>query len=366
MGVIGEGVPARAAAAVATTRSAVNMVVVGDRGVGKTSVITTLVSSIFPETVPAVLQQVHVPPEDTADNIALSISDTSSNADHRNKVLEQVRRAHVVIVVYSEEHADSFSRVRSYWLKAITQVFSGPIIVVGNKVDLLPRDTNADRTEELQRKTTPLVKEFKHQVDVCLQCSAKLNMNVNEVFYFAQHAVVYPVAPLLDTQTHTLTPAFQTALSRVFRVFDVDRDGLLSNVELNNFQEQCFGARLQPADIQGVKKVLQKEAFDYVADGGISLPGFLLLNQLFIQRNRVETPWLILRRFGYDDQLQLHVRSDALNLLTRVALDQSVELSKRALSFLAAIFHQFDSDKDGTLRPAELEQLFEICPDPAR
>lgn len=37
----------------------------------------------------------------------------------------------------------------------------------------------------------------------------------------------------------------------------------------------------------------------------VSFPGFLFLNTLFIQRGRHETTWTILRKFGYDDNLEL-------------------------------------------------------------
>lgn len=37
----------------------------------------------------------------------------------------------------------------------------------------------------------------------------------------------------------------------------------------------------------------------------VSPTGFLFLNTLFIQRGRHETTWTILRRFGYDDELEL-------------------------------------------------------------
>ena len=34
--------------------------------------------------------------------------------------------------------------------------------------------------------------------------------------------------------------------------------------------------------------------------------GFLFLHTLFIQRGRHETTWTVLRKFGYDDNLQLN------------------------------------------------------------
>lgn len=50
--------------------------------------------------------------------------------------------------------------------------------------------------------------------------------------------------------------------------------------------------------LQGHTQLMAKH---YVA----SFPGFLFLNTLFIQRGRHETTWTILRKFGYDDNLEL-------------------------------------------------------------
>jgi hypothetical protein len=38
---------------------------------------------------------------------------------------------------------------------------------------------------------------------------------------------------------------------------------------------------------------------------GFTLPGFLFLNALFIERGRMETTWAVLRQFGYNDQLRI-------------------------------------------------------------
>ena len=42
-----------------------------------------------------------------------------------------------------------------------------------------------------------------------------------------------------------------------------------------------------------------------VRKGGLTLPGFLFLHTLFIERGRLETTWQVLRRFGYDETLHL-------------------------------------------------------------
>lgn len=40
------------------------------------------------------------------------------------------------------------------------------------------------------------------EVDTCVECSAKLPLNVPEVFYLAQKAVLHPTAPLYDSRDH--------------------------------------------------------------------------------------------------------------------------------------------------------------------
>lgn len=42
-----------------------------------------------------------------------------------------------------------------------------------------------------------------------------------------------------------------------------------------------------------------------VRKGGLTLPGFLFLHTLFIERGRLETTWQVLRRFGYNETLHL-------------------------------------------------------------
>lgn len=47
------------------------------------------------------------------------------------------------------------------------------------------------------------------EVETCVECSAKIPLNVSEVFYFAQKAVLHPTAPLYNSQDHVsvITPS---------------------------------------------------------------------------------------------------------------------------------------------------------------
>ena len=90
------------------------------------------------------------------------------------------------------------------------------------------------------------------EVETCVECSAKMSLNVSEVFYFAQKAVLHPTAPLYDSRDHVrlcsiylqlvltalqvLKPACVKALKRIFKVCDKNKDGVLDSSELNDFQ----------------------------------------------------------------------------------------------------------------------------------
>lgn len=90
------------------------------------------------------------------------------------------------------------------------------MILVGNKIDLRGGEVT---NEALEQEIIPIMNEFKvslslislhvvcanyimQEVETCVECSAKLPLNVSEVFYFAQRAVLHPTAPLYDSREH--------------------------------------------------------------------------------------------------------------------------------------------------------------------
>jgi Ras family protein T1 len=48
--------------------------------------------------------------------------------------------------------------------------------------------------------------------------------------------VLHPTGPLFDQESQTLKPRCVRALKRIFILCDLDRDGALSDAELNEFQ----------------------------------------------------------------------------------------------------------------------------------
>lgn len=99
------------------------------------------------------------------------------------------------------------------------------------------------------------MKEYK-EVETWLECSAKKVLHIQEVFFFAQKAVLYPQSILFDAAAGNFTRKCAVALQRIFRLCDRDTDGVLDDEELNEFQFKCFGARLKNDELEGVKEVV--------------------------------------------------------------------------------------------------------------
>ncbi|XP_009983108.1 PREDICTED: mitochondrial Rho GTPase 2 [Tauraco erythrolophus] len=226
-----------------------------------------------------------------------------------------------------------------------------PIILVGNKSDL--------QVGSSMDVILPIMNQFS-EIETCVECSAKNLKNISELFYYAQKAVLHPTAPLYDPEEKQLKPACARALTRIFNLSDQDNNQILSDDELNYFQKSCFGNPLAPQALEDVKMVVWKNTTDGVQDNGLTLNGFLFLNTLFIQRGRHETTWTILRRFGYDDELEL--TDDYLYPQFRLPPGCSTELNHLGYQFLQRLFEKHDKDQDGALSPTELQNFFSVFP----
>ncbi|KAI9098178.1 P-loop containing nucleoside triphosphate hydrolase protein [Phlyctochytrium arcticum] len=338
-------------------REEVRILLVGDEQVGKSTLITSLIKETFVPNIQHVVPEVTIPPEWTREKVTTRIVDSSPRPDNREQLDTEVRKADVICIVYAVDKPETFARIGDYWLPHIRKLGRNvPVVLVGNKIDVRGKDVT---NEALEEQIMPIMNEFK-EVETCVECSAKQPLNVSEVFYFAQKAVLHPTAPLYDSREHTLKPACIEALRRIFRLCDLDKDDILNDEEINDFQTKCFGAPLQRQELESVKEVVRESESEGVVDNGLTEIGFLFLHTLFIQRGRLETTWTVIRKFGYGDDLTL--REDFLFPRFEVPPGSSVELSSDGYKFFIELFQTFDQDKDGALKEGELAELFATSP----
>ena len=332
---------------------------------------------------PPVLEVQTIAGASMADGVAMEIVDTSSDAKGEGAAAraKELASADAVVVAYRTGSEDALKRVTDVWLPLIRNECKSkdgaaravPVVLAGCQVDR--RQTPPGQAPEadaaaLEATARPIMSAFR-EVETCLECSAATLAQVAEVFYFAQKAVLHPMAPLIDADTSSLTPKCVRALHRVFFASDTDGDGYLSDAELNAFQVRCFSAPLTPEEVTGVKEVVSTRCpgGGGVAPQGLTAKGFLFLHALFVERGRSETTWAVLRNHGYNDALEIR---EALTVpppavagpsgWTHVPDDQRFQVTPEAMRYVLALVDRVAETRPGAPFREVLERVFSTCP----
>lgn len=333
----------------------VRIVICGDEGVGKSSLVTSLTKEIFVPNIQSVVPPINIPRDFSNSSSSTIVVDTP--ADNVPQLQYEIRQANCIWLVYADHY--TYERISLYWIPMFRSMgVNLPIVVCCNKMDM---DMASDTESEviLHEEFTPLLLEFK-EIEACIRTSAKINHNVNKAFYLCQRAVTHPLAPLYDYKYFNLKPLAVFALKRVFYLCDTDQDGYLNENEFLELQQRCFHKTLDFNELQDIKNTLEEINLGLFTDRGINEEGFIKLNKYYCESGRHETIWGILREFHYTDSLSI----DDKILYPKMDIPQhsSVELSPKGYKFLVDLFILFDKDNDGGLNDMELERLFYPTP----
>ena len=335
----------------------VRICVCGDEGSGKSSLITSLVKDTFVSNrIQPILPLIIIPPTlGTPENVSTTIVDTSALPQERANLAREIRKSNVILLVYSDHY--SYERVALFWLPHFRSLgVNVPVVLCANKSDLA---ANGSSSQVIEEEMLPVMAEFK-EIDSCIRTSAREHSNVNEAFFLCQKAVTDPIAPLFDSKESVLKPAAISALQRVFYLSDKDKDNLLNDKEMVDFQMKCFNKPLNPEDLENIKDTIRRYVPREVTSDGITCEGFLQLCKLYAEKGRHETVWIMLRTFQYTNSLSL--QETFLHPKFDVPEFASAELSPAGYRFFVDLFLTSDKDNDGGLRDAELASLFAPTP----
>ncbi|KAK5655918.1 hypothetical protein OQA88_5053 [Cercophora sp. LCS_1] len=162
----------------------VKCVVVGDPGVGKTSLIASYETGCFPyQNIPLVIDKYTTERKTDEWSATICIWDTASGPEHDVMRPLSYQDTNAVVICYSTSNPDSFYNVRSkWWPEAYHNAYGVPIILVGTKTDVrlnLPWDR--------PRVTTDQGQELANEIGAVnfVECSALTHENRDWVFHYA-------------------------------------------------------------------------------------------------------------------------------------------------------------------------------------
>ncbi|EDO15749.1 hypothetical protein Kpol_1049p6 [Vanderwaltozyma polyspora DSM 70294] len=352
-------------------KETIRVVICGDTGVGKSSLIASLVKGKYIPNVQDKLPPISIPkdysssPYSPKNTILIDTSNEDVTTLHK-----ELKTADVIWLLYCDH--DSYERVSLYWMMMFRSLgLNLPVVLAKTKCDnyddstvnLLSEDTKVEDQEFI-----PILMEFK-EVDVCIKVSSRTQFNINQAFYLCQRSISHPVAPLFDSRVGELKPLAILALKRIFLLSDEDQDGYLSDPEILALQKKCFKKSIDVNELANIRELLEDVSYSeidgssgayYEPGKGMTVDGFLLLNKIYAERGRHETTWGILRAFHYTDSLS--IKAKVLYPKLNVSDSASVELSPKGYRFFVNLFLKFDKDNDGGLSEEELRALFKCTP----
>ncbi|TMS03675.1 Rho-related GTP-binding protein RhoF [Larimichthys crocea] len=164
------------------------VVIVGDRGCGKTSLLTVYTTGVFPEEyVPSVFDKSVVNTRYRGQHLQLHLYDTAGQEDYDRLRPLSYYNVNVVLICYDVMCPSSFDNVFIKWYPEVQHFCLGvPIILVGCKGDLR---TDKALTKKLWASGQNVVtyiqgEEAKRKLNAVLymECSAKYRENVDDLF----------------------------------------------------------------------------------------------------------------------------------------------------------------------------------------
>ncbi|XP_008821093.1 rho-related GTP-binding protein RhoD [Nannospalax galili] len=166
----------------------VKVVLVGDGGCGKTSLMMVFADGAFPESYsPTVFERYHVSLQMKGKPVHLQIWDTAGQDDYDRLRPLFYPDAGVLLLCFDVTSPNSFDNVCNRWYPEVTHFCKRvPIIVVGCKTDLRKDKVlvNKLRRNGLEPVTYHMGQDMARSVGAVayLECSARLQDNVQAVF----------------------------------------------------------------------------------------------------------------------------------------------------------------------------------------
>ncbi|XP_077015884.1 rho-related GTP-binding protein RhoF [Tamandua tetradactyla] len=169
-------------------RKELKIVIVGDGGCGKTSLLMVYSQGSFPEHyAPSVFEKYTASVTVGGKEVTLNLYDTAGQEDYDRLRPLSYQNAHLVLICYDVMNPTSFDNVLIKWFPEVTHFCRGtPLVLIGCKTDLRKDREQLRRLRAAQLEPVTYVQGLgaceQIHAALYLECSAKFRENVEEVF----------------------------------------------------------------------------------------------------------------------------------------------------------------------------------------
>ncbi|XP_077177053.1 rho-related GTP-binding protein RhoD [Paroedura picta] len=166
----------------------IKVVIVGDGGCGKTSLLMVFAKGEFPKVyIPTVFEKFSAPFLFSGKQVVISLWDTAGQEDYDRLRPLSYSGAHAIIMCYDVTNLISFNNILTKWYPEVTHFCRGiPILLVGCKTDLrkdkvLLRKLHQNQQEPITyQKGENLARRLR--ATAYLECSARFQENISDIF----------------------------------------------------------------------------------------------------------------------------------------------------------------------------------------
>ncbi|XP_074574084.1 mitochondrial Rho GTPase 1-like [Curcuma longa] len=167
---------AAAAASGGTEQASIQVVVIGDAGTGKSTLIEAIATESFVAEIPHLLPPVHLPSNSYRYSVPITVVDTSSRPEHKENLIAECKAADIIILTYACDcrSTSTLERLCTFWIPELRRLeVKVPMLVVGCKLDL--RDDQ--QHVPLDQVMEPIMHQFR-EIQTCIECSALRQIQV--------------------------------------------------------------------------------------------------------------------------------------------------------------------------------------------
>ena len=204
----------------------VNVITLGDSGVGKTSIIKRIKEGTFDNNIKATINNdiffIRKPYKTKNLTILLTFYDTIGQEVYMNLLpLQYIRNSHIVLLVF--DSVDTFKILKKRWFEFYqknTNTNNPKFILVGNKSDLF-----GDKREEIIN----LGEEFSEEIDAhFITCSAKSSDNIDNL----ERYIITEAKRFIDEEEKNNNiiepiPELTKTSSIVLKKKDINKEGII-------------------------------------------------------------------------------------------------------------------------------------------